>query len=127
VKFTYKYFPIFPTGESVWAAEAAECANQQGKFWEYHDKLFAAWSGENVGTYTKANLKKYATEVNLDTAKFNRCLDNDETASVIQADQAEARGMGIRSTPTFLVNGKPLRIRLLDFSEFAQTLDLLLR
>lgn len=89
VKFTYRYFPVVDQGaigESHWAANAAECANEQGKFWEYHDKLFAEWRGENVGAYSKANLKKYAADLKLDTAKFNQCIDADKYACLIQAE-----------------------------------------
>jgi protein-disulfide isomerase len=113
--------------ESHWSAYAAECANRQGKFWEYHDKLYIEWRGTFVGAYSKLNLKKYAADLGLDTAKFNPCIDNDETASVIQAEIAEAEGAGIRGTPTFLINGRALQIRTLDVSEFTRTFDSLLK
>ena len=125
VKFTYKYFPIFPTGESVWAAQAAECANQQGKFWEYHDRLFQVWAGENVGAYTKPKLKQYAVDLKLDTTTFNQCLDTDQTLPVVQADIAEARRLGINQTPTFLVNGRAMHIQSLDYGQFARAFDVL--
>ncbi len=114
-------------GESHWAAEAAECANQQGKFWEYHDKLFDVWQGENVGTFTKPNLKKYAADLGLDTAKFNTCIDTDATASIVQADENEAKNLGLPGTPSFLINGRLFRNQTMDFSEFARTFDSLLR
>ncbi len=133
VKFTYKYYPVVDfigqrgVNESHWAAYAAECANVQSKFWEYHDKLFQVHSGEFVGTYTKANLKKYAADIGLDTAKFNTCLDNEETKPIIDAALTEVNQAGIRGTPTFLANGKPLQVRTLDFSSFAQAFDALLK
>ena len=110
-------------GESHWAANAAECANEQGWFWEYHDKLFAVWRGENVGTYTKANLKKYAAELNLDTAEFNPCVDNDKYASVVQDHLTEALQLGLPGTPSFLLNGRELPIQSLDFSEFVRFIE----
>lgn len=110
-------------GESHWAAEAAECANQQGKFWKYHDILFASWRGENVGTFTKPNLKQYASEIGLDTGKFNQCLDSDQTAQAVQADIGEATRLKVQGTPTFFVNGKPLQIESLDYSEFSRAFD----
>ena len=61
--------------ESQWAAEASECAADQDKFWEYHDKLFASQSGENQGAFNKDNLKQFAADLKLDTAAFNECLD----------------------------------------------------
>src|SRR3989344_4720461 len=74
VNLVYKHFPlnsIHPQAQK--AAEAAECANKQGKFWEYHNMLF-----ENQQALDIASLKSYASEVGLDTAKFNSCLDNGE-------------------------------------------------
>lgn len=130
VKFTYKYFPVVDRGrigESNWAAYAAECAKEQGKFWEYHDKLFSVWSGENVGAYTKPKLKQYAVDLKLETAAFNQCLDTDKYASVIQSDIAEATRLGVQGTPTFFVNNRLLQVRSLDFGEFARTFDLLLK
>ncbi len=130
---TYKYFPIVDIAsqrgenESHWAAQAAECANLQGKFWEYHDKLFAVWAGENVGTYTKAKLKQYAAAVNLNTAAFDQCLDSDQTLPVVRADLADANRQSLQGTPTFFVNGQLLRLRSITFTEFARLLDPLLK
>ena len=76
--------------ESEWAAEATECANEQGKFWEYHDKLFDNQGGENVGAFSKANLKRFAAEMKLDTAAFNVCLDSDKYLAKVRADTAQS-------------------------------------
>ncbi len=114
-------------GESHWAAEAAECANLQGKFWEYHDKLFSMWSGENRGTYTKPNLKKYASDLGIDTGKFNQCLDTDQTMSTVQADTGDATRLAVQGTPTFFVNGSVLKLNSLDYGEFSRTFDSLLK
>ncbi len=131
MSFTYKYYPVIDQGrigESHWAAEAAECANVQGKFWEYHDKLFSVWSGENRGTYTKPNLIKYASDLGLDTGKFNQCLDTDQTMSTVQADTGEATRLGVQGTPTFFVNGRQLsQIDPSDYAAFARTIDSLLK
>ncbi len=113
--------------ESHWAAYAAECANKQGKFWEYHDKLFGEWRGEGVGSFTKPNLKKYAADIGHDTATFNKCVDNNETVSVVDAEYAQAQSMGVSGTPTFLINGRALQVRTLDASEFSRTFDSLLK
>ncbi len=110
-------------GESTWAAEAAECANQQGKFWEYHDLLFSKWRGENVGTFTKANLKQYAASLNLDAATFNSCIDGDKTKSVVDADAAEAARLGVNGTPSFFVNNRTLSLQSLDFAQFQRAFD----
>lgn len=123
MKFTYKHFLVVdPSGESLYAANASECANEQGKFWEYHDKLVAeAITGRSQ--FNPTNLKKYATELGLDANKFNACVDTLKFASAIQADIAEGTRMGINSTPSFFVNGSPLRARSLEFSEFARVFD----
>ncbi len=110
-------------GESTWAAEAAECANQQGKFWEYHDRLFNEWRGENVGTFVKANLKKFAADLKLDTATFNQCIDGDMTMSVVKGDTTEAQRSGINGTPAFLINGRVFAPNGLQFTEFQRALD----
>ncbi len=127
VQYTYKYFPVVDMSsggtESHYAAQAAECANQQGRFWEYHDKLFDVWSGENVGTYAKPKLKQYAADLKLDTGKFNTCLDTDQTLPVVLADVAEANKLNLQGTPTFLANGQQMRLRSIAFSDFARLLD----
>ncbi len=129
--YTYKYFPVVDMAsggtESHYAAQAAECANQQGKFWEYHDKLFDVWTGENVGTFTKPKLKQYAADLQLDTGKFNTCLDTDATLSVVNADIAEADRLRVDSTPTFFINGKLFQMQLGDYNEFSRTFDALLK
>ncbi len=109
--------------ESHWAAYAAECANRQGKFWEYHDKLFAVWTGENVGTYTKDKLKQYAVGIVPDTATFNTCLDQNQTGSVIDGDQAEAQSSGVQGTPTFFLNGRLFQADPTDYGAFQRTFD----
>ncbi len=111
------------SGESHWAAQAAECAKEQDKFWEYHDKLFIKWLGENVGMYQKTNLKKFAADLKLDRAKFNDCLESDRTASAVQDDIAEGRKLSVPGTPSFFVNGQPLQIRSLDYEEFQRLID----
>ncbi len=95
--------------ESQWAAEASECADEQGKFWEYHDKLFASQSGENQGAFAKDKLKKFAADLNLDTTKFNACLDSGKFTQVIKDETQMAGSLGVQSTPTFLVNTTPVQ------------------
>lgn len=94
--------------ESRWAAEASECAAEQGKFWEYHDKLFASHSGENQGAFSKDNLKRFAADLRLDTTKFNACLDSGKFASLVENETTSAQSLGVQSTPSFLINGQPL-------------------
>lgn len=108
--------------ESLWAGAASECADEQGKFWEYHDYLFANWSGENQGTFSQENLKKFAADMGLDTVKFNECVDSGRMEAVVQQDIDFARQLGVSSTPTFAVNGKPVQ-GALPFPRFQQLIE----
>lgn len=85
------------------AHEAARCAGALGRYWPYHDKLFAAQPA-----FERADLVRYATELGLSAEVFTRCLDSHRYASAIEADVAQARSLGIRSTPTFFINGRPV-------------------
>lgn len=96
----------FLGNESRWAAEASECANEQSRFWEYHDKLFEKQAGENVGVFSKGNLKLLAAGLGLQTAQFDGCLDSGKYAAKVQQELAEAQQKGVRGTPAVLVNGK---------------------
>jgi protein-disulfide isomerase len=89
--------------ESEWAAEAAACASDQGKFWEYHNKLFQEQNGENKGTFKVENLKLWAQEIGLNVADFNTCFDSSKHAAEIADDRSEAQRRGVNSTPTFFV------------------------
>ena len=93
--------------ESVLAAQAGLCANQQNKFWEMHDAIFAAHDGkEGNGKYTKENLKTLAKSVKgLDQTKFADCLDNDKTLKDVQKAGSEA-SKAASGTPTFYLNGQ---------------------
>lgn len=104
VKFYYRNF-AFLGSESTWAAEASECANEQDKFWEFHDYLFAHQQGENLGTFSKDNLKKFATELGFDTQKFSGCLDSEKYKTNVEKDLAEGRQAGVSGTPATFVNG----------------------
>ena len=104
MKFVYRYM-AFLGQESQWAAEAAECAGEQGKFWDYHDTLFANQKGENQGAFSKDNLKKFAADLKLDTTKFNECLDSGKYTDKVKKSNDDAAQLGVSSTPTVLVNG----------------------
>jgi len=105
VRFVFRNFP-FIGQESTWAAEAAECANDQGRFRDYHDKLYQEQGAENSGAFAKDNLKRFAADLGLDTAQFNTCLDSGKYASLVRDGYNEAQGRRINSTPTLLVDGQ---------------------
>ena len=92
--------------ESTWAAEASECAGEQGKFWEYHDKLYASQSGENQGVFSKAHLKEFASAISLDSQKFEECFDQGKFSDRVESQTNLARQLGITSTPAFVINGQ---------------------
>lgn len=113
VRLEYRHFVVIgsddPDGESFRAAEAAECARDQGRFWEMHELLVANSLGEFQGSFTPERLKEIATLVDgLDQAAFGSCVDaRSHQAAVVQM-RADGRAAGIRSTPTFVVNGQPV-------------------
>ncbi|MBI2758924.1 MAG: DsbA family protein [Chloroflexi bacterium] len=125
VRFGYFNFS-FLGPESNWAAEAAECASDQNKFWEYHDKLYNSQSGENQGAFNKDNLKKFAQDLGFDTQAFNNCLDSGKYTSLVQADTQASSALGVQSTPTFLINGQTV-IGAQPFQVFQQAIDPLLK
>jgi cyclophilin family peptidyl-prolyl cis-trans isomerase len=104
MKFVYRHM-AFLGDESQWAAEASECAGDQGKFWEYHDKLFASQQGENQGAFSKDNLKKFAADLKLDTTKFNQCLDSGQFTEKVKKATQDAQQLGVQGTPTVFING----------------------
>ena len=104
-KVVYHNF-AFIGPESEAAAQAAECANDQGKFWEYAYYLFDHQTGENVGAFTPANLKQFASDLKLDATAFNACVDSNKYAQLIATEKMDAAARGIRATPSFYVNGQ---------------------
>lgn len=99
------------------AAEASECADDQGKFWEYHDLLFANQSALDV-----ASLKSYAAQLGLDTATFDQCLDGGEKTAEWQKDEEDGTSYGVTGTPAFFINGVQV-IGAQPFSVFQQAID----
>lgn len=106
-KFVYKNL-AFLGKESTDAANAALCAKEQNKFWDYHDKLFTSQSGENQGAFSPANLKKYAVDLGLSASQFNSCLDAQKYNSQVQDDIAEANKNGFNSTPSVAIGSTPV-------------------
>ena len=101
IRFVYRDFPltkIHPYAFS--AAEAADCAGAQGKYWEYHDALFAQKYGLGDEAY-----KKYAQDIGLDMDQFNQCMKEHRYKDEVQADLNYALKIGVQSTPTFFING----------------------
>jgi protein-disulfide isomerase len=91
--------------ESHQAANAAMCAADQNRFWDYHDILFNNWTGENVGDFTDPRLIAYAQSLNLDMKKFNACFKANSFKGKIDADIASGKKLGVDGTPSIFVNG----------------------
>jgi protein-disulfide isomerase len=106
-KIYYTYSPMAFVGqESIDAAEAAYCANDQGKFWEYRDYLFANHTGENVSDFTQEKLLTFAKKLNLDMDSFKSCLTTGKYAQAVNDANTYASNQGVNSTPSIMVNGK---------------------
>lgn len=101
IRIVYRNFPLTTIHpEAQKAAEAAMCANEQDKFWEMHDLIYANQATMSVDLY-----KQFAEQLGLDTQKFNDCLDSDKFADAIAADQRDGTSYGVTGTPTFFING----------------------
>ena len=104
VRVIFKHNPLSFHDKAHLAAEAAVGAEEQGKFWQMHDKLF-----EHQNALDRASLEKYASEIGLDMAKFKAGLDSGKWKARVDAELAEAAKFGARGTPSFFINGKPFR------------------
>ncbi|HYV33277.1 MAG TPA: DsbA family protein [Candidatus Limnocylindria bacterium] len=132
VKYIFRHYPLSFHVNAQIAAVAAECANQQGKFWEYHDLLYTDGQSDGTGL-APADLKKYADSLNLNagtfgfgTNKFNQCLDGKATLQIVKDDSAEGTKDEVSGTPTFYVNGKSI-VGAQDFDVFQQAIDVALK
>jgi protein-disulfide isomerase len=102
IHFIWRDFPVI-TILSPKAAEAGQCANEQGKFWEFHDSIY-----EHQGVIAASDLKAYAVEVGLDMAQFQECVSSRRYQNRVNAEQHEAFERGLKGTPAFFVNDQPL-------------------
>jgi protein-disulfide isomerase len=111
--------------ESKWAAQAAWCANDQQKYWEYHTKLFNEQKGENQGAFSIDNLKRFAIELGLNSEQFNTCIDNETYKLKVDRATAESNALGIVSTPTYFLNGKKF-VGVPSYEQFKVEIDRIL-
>lgn len=101
MRIAFRDFPLGMHNRALPAAEAAQCANEQGKFWEYHDAVFG-----NQKALADEDLKKYATDIGLDMEKFNSCYSSGKFRADVQTDMADGQSFGVTGTPAFFVNGR---------------------
>ena len=117
IRFVYRDLPLPSHPEAVPAAEAANCAGEQGDYWKFHDALFSGQYGLGRTAY-----EQYAADLGLNTKAFAACLDSHRYQNEIQADASDAGRVGINSTPTFVINGRIL-VGALPFADFKAVID----
>ena len=112
VKLVFKDFPLNGP-DSVLAAEASYCANDQGKYWEYHDELYNNWAGERTGWINYNSLNQFADIVELELNQFNSCLNEHKYIQKVLELEKFGRDIGIDATPSFLIfnDEKIIKIR----------------
>jgi protein-disulfide isomerase len=117
IRFVYRDLPLPGHPESLPAAEAANCAGEQGAYWKFHNALFSGQYQLGRGAY-----EKYAADLGLDTASFTACLDDHHTQAEVKADAAEAARLGLNGTPSFVINGL-IFIGAHPFADFKTIID----
>lgn len=115
--YEFRHFPLSFHQYAQKAAEATECAGEQGKFWEYHDILFA-----NQANLDADSLKAYAVNLGLDATKFDTCLDSGKYEDKITEDMNYCAGKGVSGTPSFIINGQ-LLVGAQPYSAFQQVIE----
>lgn len=117
VRLVYRHYPLQQHAHARPAAEASLCANEQGKFWPYHDRLFA-----DPSKLSEADLKGTASEIGLDVARFDACLDSRRFQAAVDADIQAGSAAGVTGTPAFFINGRPL-VGAPPFEDFKRVID----
>ncbi len=127
VKLVFKDFPL-NGADSFLAAEATYCANDQGKYWEFHNEVYKNWAGERTGWVTRESLDVFANTVGLNLDEFNACLDSHTYSDKVSNLYEFGKDIGIDATPSFLIfndekiikirGNQPLEVFLKTFDEF---------
>ncbi|MCA2978315.1 MAG: thioredoxin domain-containing protein [Myxococcaceae bacterium] len=100
VRVVFRHFPLANHPLAPKAAEASACANEQGRFWEFHDHLFA-----NMRELDESSLKAHALTLGLDLRPFVACLESGRMRAVVEQDRAAGEKLGVNGTPAFFING----------------------
>lgn len=117
IRFVYRHYPLPNHPNARPAAEAAACAAEQGKFWPYHDRLFA-----NSSKLGDADLKQAASELGLNTTQFNSCVDTHKFRARVDADVKAGEEAGVNGTPAFFINGRSVSCAQ-PFDVFKKVID----
>lgn len=121
VRLEYRHF-AFLGNESQRAAQACECAGEQGRFVTYRDALFNAQHGENRGGFRDSRLIAIAEGIGLDKAAFSAALDSGRNADRVKNETLQGQLQGVKATPTFIINGRTLE-GLAPYASFKQLID----
>jgi len=108
-KLVFRDFPLMQIHpEALLSAMAVDCARDQNKYWEFHDKVFREQynKGDDVIRMKPADLKKWAKDIKLDSAAFDQCLDSEKYKDEVLKDRADGEAAGVQGTPTFFINGR---------------------
>lgn len=120
--FAFRQYPFLGPASTL-AANAAECANDQGKFWDFHDYMYNNQPNESdTSMYTVANLTQIAGTLGMDTNQFNTCLSTNQDDQKASADLAFGQKSGVTGTPTIFVNGLPI-VGAQPYSAFKTIID----
>lgn len=122
IKIVFKHFPLPSHTNAMSASKAAEAAGAQGKFWEYHDKLYETQDSWSASTNLLKLFEGYAKELGLDTAKFAQELNSDKFNETINKDKSDGLDVDVSATPTFFLNGEKL-VGVITFAEFKQKIE----
>ncbi len=125
VRFIYRDYPLSFHPMSVPSAQAAECAHEQGKYWEFHDKIFGEEDKLGQGTtvtYTVQDLKKWAAAIGVNSSQFNQCLDSGKYKAEVEKDLADGTAAGVNGTPSTFINGR-LIVGAQPYSNFKAIID----
>ena len=113
VKILFKDFIVVPGNDSLNAANAAHCANDQEMFWQYHSTLYNNWDGEGTGWASFERLHQFASTLGLDMDKFSECMSESKWKELVDSSKVDGRTLGVSATPTFFIidqNNKVLKI-----------------
>ena len=125
INFVFRDFPLNGP-DSVLAAQASYCADDQGKYWEYHDEIYKNWAGERTGWITRQSLDQFANAIGLDLVQFNKCLDDKKYQQRVLENEKFGVKIGIKATPSFLIFNSEKVTKVegnQPFSVFRQVID----
>lgn len=126
VRFVFRHYPLpatlHPAARDL--AEASECANDQGKFWEFHDESFKQQAAKGDGTIavTTDDITNYASVIGLDLTSFNDCFSTKKNAKKVDTDMEDGQKVNVSSTPAFFINGQSV-VGALPYASFKTILD----